>query len=85
MPSVLYRVNKVFRETLGITDLVVTPATTPGDVREWDSVAHVQLFLALESEFDTMLTAEELGSITKVGDILELLRKRGIADASDSP
>jgi acyl carrier protein len=70
MPSIMYRVNKVFRETLGIADLVLTAATAPGDLREWDSVAHVQLFLALESEFDTSLTPEELASITRVGDIL---------------
>lgn len=81
MPSVLYRLTRVFRETLGIDDLELRPATTPADVPGWDSVAHVQLFLAIESEFDTALTPEELASIAKVGDILTLLGKRGIGDA----
>ena len=81
MPSVLYRLTRVFRETLGIDDLTIVADTAPADVEGWDSVAHVQLFLAIESEFDTTLTPEELGSITNVGDILTLLRKRGFVDA----
>jgi acyl carrier protein len=80
MNRTLYRLTKVFRETLGVDDLVIAPETTPAQVEQWDSVAHVQLFLAIESEFDVSLTPDELASIASVADILKLLRERGVAD-----
>ncbi|MEX0585774.1 MAG: acyl carrier protein [Pirellulales bacterium] len=80
MNRTLYRLTKIFRETLGVDDLVIGPETSPADVEAWDSVAHVQLFLALETEFDVSLTPDELASIASVGDILKLLSQRGVAE-----
>jgi acyl carrier protein len=82
MTPLYVRLTKIFRETLGCDDLVLSPDTTPDDVEEWDSVAQVQLFLALEMEFDIRLTPDELGSIRSVHDIVDLLAAHGVMDSA---
>jgi acyl carrier protein len=84
MTPLLLRLTRIFRETLGRDDLILTLDTTPDDVEEWDSVAQVQLFLALETEFDVSLTPEELGSISSVRDIVDLLATHGVMDQAPS-
>lgn len=80
MTPLLFRLTRIFQETLGRDDLTLTPDTTPDDVEEWDSVAQVRLFLALETEFDISLTADELGSIGSVRDIVDLLAAHGVVE-----
>lgn len=80
MTPLLIRLTRIFRETLGRDDLTLTLDTTPDDIEAWDSVAQVQLFLALETEFDISLTPDELGSIGSVRDIVDLLAAQGVAD-----
>jgi acyl carrier protein len=82
MKPLLLRLTRIFRETLGRDDLTLTLGTTPDDIEEWDSVAQVQLFLALETEFDISLTPDELGSIGSVRDIVDLLAAQGVVDSA---
>jgi acyl carrier protein len=82
MTPLLIRLTRIFRETLGRDDLTLTLDTTPDDIEAWDSVAQVQLFLALETEFDISLTPDELGSIGSVRDIVDLLAAQGVVDSA---
>lgn len=80
MPSHLYRITKVFRETFDDESLRISSETTADDIDGWDSVSHVQLFMAVETEFELSLTPEELASISSAGDILALLQKYAVPE-----
>lgn len=52
-------------------------ATSPAEIEKWDSTAHVGLVLEIEREFDIEFTPSELGRLTSVGAIRDLVdRKR---------
>lgn len=80
--SLMSRLTRIFRETLDQDDLTLTLDTRPDDIEEWDSVAQVQLFLAMEEEFDVSFTPDELASAGSVRDIVQLLATRGVVDAA---
>ena len=51
---------------------------TPRDaIPTWDSLGVLTLMAALNERLDLVMTAEELGGMKSVNDILEVLRSRG--------
>jgi acyl carrier protein len=77
--SVESRVCRVVADVMGLPPESVTRATTRDAVSAWDSLAIVNLMMALESEFDVFFEAEEAGELTAVEAILGLLSSKGIA------
>jgi len=51
----------------------VKAETSAPDVDGWDSVAHVNLMVAVESEFGIEFTTQELESMDTVGDMARLI------------
>lgn len=78
MATTLYRLVQVFREVLDDEDLSFE-ADSQDPIEGWDSLAHVQLMLGIESEFDVMLTTEDAAHMTSIPAILEVLQARGVA------
>lgn len=54
--------------------------TVQTDVPEWDSLAHLNLILALESEFDLSFEPEEIGQMITMSKIIETIRKNQLAN-----
>ena len=52
----------------------------PSNCAAWDSVAMVQIMLAVEQEFGVQFTTDEMSKVQSVGDIVSLLREHGIRD-----
>lgn len=69
----LFRLQTIFREVFDDASLVLTPELTPAALPAWDSVAMVQLVLALEQEFGIRLTTDEVASIKSAGDMLRVV------------
>jgi acyl carrier protein len=78
MSQTLYRLSGILRETLDLEDIEIRADTSRDDLENWDSVAHVELVLAIESEFEVSLTPDEIGEIGGVRDILDILERRGV-------
>lgn len=78
MRPIEFRVLKVVRETLGEAGAQIDLDTRAQDVKEWDSVGQVKLFLALENEFDLSFGPDELAEIASVRDIVQLLETHGV-------
>lgn len=63
------RLQQVFREIFSDDDLVVTDTTTASDVPGWDSLAHINLIYAVESEFAVQIPDDRLSSFATVGEL----------------
>jgi len=50
----------------------------PAEVPEWDSMNHLNLIMALNSEFGVEIGFEEMLEIQKIGDIKKVLRKHNV-------
>ena len=72
----LARLNAVFRKVFDDEDLLVEAQTTANDVVGWDSLSHVNLILAVESEFKIRFTQKELLRFGNVGDLLNSIESK---------
>lgn len=50
---------------------------TANDVPAWDSLMQITLVVSIEKEFQIRLKAEEVGQLKNVGEMLDILEKRG--------
>ena len=55
----------------------LTAETPLSSVEKWDSLGMLALMAALDETFGLLATADDLIRMTRVGDILALLRKHG--------
>jgi acyl carrier protein len=70
------RLTKVFRDVFDDESLVVTPEMTANDVKEWDSVNHITLVVAVEEEFGIKFKTAELEKMKNVGHMVEQIEKK---------
>ncbi|MGE5270459.1 MAG: acyl carrier protein [Thiohalocapsa sp.] len=66
----------VFADVFTAMPAAFGAATTPADIEQWDSTAHVSLILAIESRFGLEFTPTELGKVTSVGAIRDLIEAK---------
>jgi acyl carrier protein len=51
---------------------------TPIDIETWDSLSQLNLISAIEREFQIKLEIDEIFTVMKIGDIYDLLSKKGV-------
>jgi len=75
------RVAKVFSEVLGVSPSQITDETSPDNTPQWDSMAAMNLVVAIEDEFDVRLSTAEIVSMRNVAIVRKVLSIKGVADA----
>ena len=78
--ALIKRLNPIFQEVFSDDALQISEATSAKDVEGWDSFAHINLIVALETDFNVSFTTAELGTMNCVGDLITLLRQKGVQD-----
>ena len=51
---------------------------TPADIETWDSLSQLNLISIIEKEFQIKLEIDEIFTVMKIGDIYEILSKKGV-------
>lgn len=77
-PQLLVLVTPIFREVFASPDLELSENLSAKDVEGWDSFAHINLIVALETELGVSFTTPELGQMRCVGDLITLLEGKGV-------
>ena len=67
---------EIFREVFDDDELEIDDATTAADVEGWDSLAHINLVVAIESGFGVSFAVKEITALENVGDLKKLLAKK---------
>ena len=73
--------DKLFRvvsQVLGIPYVEITEDSSPDSLPNWDSVSHINLIVALESEFNISLTPEQAMEMLSVKLIRMILKEAGV-------
>jgi acyl carrier protein len=73
------RVLLILSQVLGVPRERITAEASPDTVREWDSLKHMNLVLALEEAFEVRFTDEEIGEIVTIPRIVAALAGHGVA------
>jgi acyl carrier protein len=70
------KLNKIFRDVFDENSIALTPKTSAADIDGWDSLAHIDLVVAIEAAFGIRFTSAELETMNQVGDIVALIQKK---------
>lgn len=73
MTDILSRIQDVVRDELDDDDISLTLDTQASDVDGWDSLAHVRIVIAVESEFGVRFDTMDITSLKNVGDLVALV------------
>jgi acyl carrier protein len=71
--EILLQIQNIFRDVLDNTDIVLLSTTTANDVEEWDSLAHIQLIIAIEKHFKIKFLSKEMMSWKNVGEMVDCI------------
>jgi acyl carrier protein len=63
------RLRDVFEAVMGPSGRTISDSDGPQTVPEWDSVAHLNLILALEMEFNIRFETSEIPGLLTVGSL----------------
>jgi acyl carrier protein len=76
MSKLLEEVNEIFREVLENATLEINMETSAQDIDNWDSLNHVMLIAAIESQFEISFELDEMIEFKNVGDILTAIKSK---------
>ena len=74
------RLTQTFRSIFGRQDIHLDRNTTASDIKEWDSLMHINLIVAVEKEFRVRFTAHEVMSFNDVGDLVDTIARKVTED-----
>jgi acyl carrier protein len=73
--SIIARIQDIFRAELEDDDLTIGLDTRQADLKAWDSLAHIRLVSALESEFDVQFSLAEIEETNSVRQFVDAINK----------
>jgi acyl carrier protein len=76
MDSLLTEVQDIFRAVFDQPDLVVVRESNAATIDGWDSLAHINLIVAIEKKFQIKLSLSELQDLKDAGDIIDLIHTK---------
>ena len=65
---------EIFQDILDVKKGTVSLKTTSSDIDQWDSVATVNIIVALEEEFRIKFKLEDIQTVKTVQDFVELVQ-----------
>lgn len=67
------RLVEIIQDVLGADDLQLDESTSAGDVDGWDSLAHINIMVAVEEEFRVSFTSDQLTRFKNLGELQDFL------------
>ena len=74
--EILRQVNEIFIEILDDERLVLTETTRAADVKDWDSLNHIQLIVAIEKHFNIRFKSREIQGWANLGEMINSIEEK---------
>jgi acyl carrier protein len=71
--DVLAQVNEIFIEVLDNDHIKLKYETVAKDIKEWDSLTHIELVVAIEKHFKIKFKLSEVQGFKNVGEMCECI------------
>lgn len=68
------KLQEIFRDIFDDEELVITEEMTATDIEDWDSLAQINLIIAIEKEFKVRFSLEEVSKLKNIGEMLDLIK-----------
>lgn len=74
--QIIQRLNYVFQEVFDDDSIRINRNTTADDIDDWDSLEHITLISAVESEFRMRFKMHEVSTMKNVGEMIDIIAQR---------
>lgn len=74
--EVMTEVNRIICEVLDNDSVQLKYETTANDVKEWDSLNHIQIIVAIEKHFNIRFNFAELQKFKNVGEMCDSISSK---------
>lgn len=72
--EIFEKLNEIFEDVLDLDETPnLTNETSANDIEEWDSLAQIQLVVAIEKAFSINFTSKEMMSWNNVGEMVDTI------------
>ena len=73
------KLKKIFSKIIGIKESSIKKSTSPKNTKKWDSLAHMNLIMALENELKIKFTDNEITEMLTFELVHEIIiNKKGV-------
>ena len=73
------KLKKIFLKIIGIKESSIKPSSSPKNTKKWDSLAHMNLIMALENELKIKFTDNEITEVLTFELVKEIIiNKKGV-------
>ena len=70
------RLQEIFRDVFDDEELEIREDMSAKDIEDWDSLAQINLIIAIEKEFGVKFNLEEVKKIKNIGEMLVQIRTK---------
>lgn len=70
------RLNAVFQDVFDDPSITVNDSTTADDIEDWDSLEHINLIAAVESEFGIKFSMGQVVTMKNVGEMADIILQK---------
>ena len=71
------RLTAVFRDVFDDDTIVIAPETTAKDIEGWDSLANIELLVAIEKRFSRVkFNTGEVANLRNVGELVAAIKRK---------
>lgn len=74
--DILAKVNEIFWDVFDDEDIEIDETTTADDIEDWDSLTHITLVSAVETEFGFKFTMKEVQGMQNVGEMIDIIERQ---------
>ncbi|GAM10581.1 acyl carrier protein [Geobacter sp. OR-1] len=74
--TTIEKLNAIFCQVFDDDSIQIENETTANDIDGWDSLSHVNLIVAVETQFGIKFSQKELVSFKNVGDLLKRIESK---------
>lgn len=75
--NVFERLTNVFREVFDDMEITIGETTTADDIEDWDSFEHINLIVAVETEFSFRFPMGKVVGMKNVGEMADIILELG--------
>ncbi|MEM9059730.1 MAG: acyl carrier protein [Pseudomonadota bacterium] len=73
------KLEKIVAQVLAVDETELSDESNALNTRNWDSLRHIELLLAVETAYEVRFSMAEITSMQKLGDMRDLLSSKGAA------
>jgi len=75
-PEITEKLTTVFRTVFQEPGIVINEAMTAKDVKNWDSISHIDMICSVENIFKIRLTTRQVVGLKTVGELISLVEEK---------